>query len=127
MPNSRHFSVDFSRTLIFRQNPINADNVNAHSTPLLKTGSGLMPSSSNNNMIRISLANQNYDLSAIEKGEGELTDSLDLSGSLVDSEEERKEMTEEQYIKTLTGKFIKNKRELSKAMTHIKWQKYLNQ
>ena len=55
-----------------------------------------------------------------------MTDSLDLSGSLVDSEE-AKEMNEEQYIKTLTGKFIKNKRELSKAMTHIKWQKYLNQ
>ena len=127
IPKSRGFSVDFSHTLIFKHNPINADNMNALSTPLLKKGSGgLIPSSSNNNMLRISLANQNYDLSAIEKGEGELTDSLDLSGSLIDSEE-AKEMNEEQYIKTLTGKFIKNKRELSKVMTHIKWQKYLNQ
>ena len=43
VPKSRGFSVDFSHTLIFKHNPINADNMNALSTPLLKKGSGLMP------------------------------------------------------------------------------------
>ena len=53
-------------------------------------------------LIRFSIVNPNYDLSAICADDGDLTDSIEISESLLDSNDE-KEMTEEQFLKSLTS------------------------
>ena len=112
---SRGYSVDLSRSFAFK-NQIKEGK--SEQDPLRKTDDRFLHSSPN--LIRFSIINPNYDLSAIGGDDDDLTDSIEIDESLLDSNDDQ-EMTEEQFLKSLTSHFIKNRKDLSRIMTHFKW------
>ena len=81
---SRGYSVDLSRTFGLRNNQIREEK--SEQDPLRKTEERFLQSSPN--LIRFSIINPNYDLSAIGGDDGDLTDSIEISESLLDSKDE---------------------------------------